>query len=234
MPWRKTHNPYAILVSEVMLQQTQVDRVAPYFERWMRKFPTPQKLAAADLHDVLKEWSGLGYNRRGKFLHDAGKVIVARGDFPREYEELRKLPGVGDYTAKAVRVFAFNEPEVLIETNVRAAFLHHFFPQASSVPDSKLLPLIAQSIKKQDPRTWYAALMDYGTHLKSVHPNPSRRSKHHVRQSKFAGSLREVRGAIVRAVTKGKKLTEIKKRYVEQFEDAYQSLIKDGLINQSV
>lgn len=232
LPWRKTHDPYAILVSEIMLQQTQVDRVIPYFERWMKRFPTPEKLARASLQTVLREWSGLGYNRRAKFLHDAAKAIYKQGSFPRSYDELRELPGVGDYTAKAVRVFALNEPEVLIETNVRTVFLHHFFPRARKVSDGKLLPRIALSLPNQNSRIWYAALMDYGSYLKSLHPNPSRRSKHHTKQSKFEGSLRQVRGAILKAYTRGEDIMDLRNRHGEKFDEALESLVRDGLVQK--
>lgn len=242
-----------------MLQQTQVDRVIPYFNRWMTKFPTPKALARAKLIDVLREWSGLGYNRRAKFLHDAAKEIVAKygGKVPKDFAALFALPGIGDYTAKAVRVFAFNEPEVLIETNVRSVFIHHFCSsvlpvrrslgvggQETAISDAELLPLIAASVKlcksdlhkkttkKEDvkPREWYAALMDYGSHLKTLHPNPSRRSKHHIKQSKFEGSLRQVRGAILRAHARGENITDLRSPYIEKFDEALESLIREGLV----
>jgi A/G-specific adenine glycosylase len=228
-----------------MLQQTQVDRVIPYFDRWMKKFPTPEKLARAKLVDVLREWSGLGYNRRAKFLHNSAKEIVAKhgGKVPQDFAALLALPGVGDYTAKAVRVFAHNEPEVLIETNVRAVFLHHFFSYGKArktlrsfseagplIHDKQLLPLISHALKDQDPRTFYAALMDYGSHLKALHPNPSRRSKHHTKQSKFEGSLRQVRGAILRAHARGENITDLRSPYIERFDEALASLVRDGLV----
>ncbi len=216
-----------------MLQQTQVDRVVPYFNRWMKKYPTPRALARAKLIDVLRQWSGLGYNRRAKYLHDAAKEIVAKhgGKIPRDFAALLELPGVGDYTAKAVRVFAFNEPDVLIETNVRAVFLHHFFPRSKNVSDAKLLPLIEKTLKGQVPRIWYAALMDYGSHLKAQHPNPSRRSKHHAKQSKFEGSLRQVRGAILRAHARGENNTDLRSPYGVKFDEALESLVREGLIS---
>lgn len=211
LPWRKTRDPYAILVSEMMLQQTQVDRVIPYYERWMQRFPDAKALAGATLSEVLTLWSGLGYNRRAKYLHEAAKILAPfnmDGRHSLTYAELRALPGVGDYTAKAVRVFAYNEPEVLIETNVRAVFIHHFFPRGRNVSDARLLPLIAQALEGQDPRTWYAALMDYGTFLKATHPNPSRKSKHHTKQSAFEGSLRQVRGAVLKHLIAGAATSE--------------------------
>lgn len=236
LPWRKTRDPYAILVSEMMLQQTQVYRVIPFYTRFLARFPTAHVLAAAPLAEVLRFWNGLGYNRRAKFLHDAARAIVAQhdGTVPRGYAPLRALPGIGDYTAKAVRVFAFNEPEVLIETNVRAVFIHHFFPRSRSVPDAKLLPLIGATVallpRGTSARMWYAALMDYGTHLKATHSNPSRKSAHHVRQSKFAGSLREVRGEILRALLRGGDLALVGDRFPERFAEAYTALKREGLI----
>jgi len=240
LPWRQFPvdgsgaDPYAILVSEMMLQQTQVHRVIPYFERWMMQFPTVTDLARAELSDVLTLWSGLGYNRRAKFLHDAAKAVLARehGVMPREYERLRALPGVGDYTAKAVRVFAFNEPEVLIETNVRAVFLHHFYRGRKNVSDRLLLRHVARTLDMKSPRLWYAALMDYGTHLKATVPNPSRRSAHHVKQARFEGSLRQVRGAIVRAVSRKESLAAVRKLYPDRFDVAYRALVKEGLIQK--
>lgn len=206
LPWRRTRDPYAILVSEIMLQQTQVDRVKPYFERWMRKFPTPQALASASLPSVLKEWQGLGYNRRGKLLRECAKAIVEKhsGKVPKDREKLVALPAIGPYTAGAIRAFAFDEPEVFIETNIRAALLHHFFPRSKSVPDAKLFPILSKLIlHAESPREWYAAFMDYGSHVKKAHPNPSRRSKHHTVQSKFEGSQRQLRGQLLRRLMDG-------------------------------
>lgn len=175
-----------------MLQQTQVDRVIPKYKSFIKKFPTSRALSLAPLSEVLKEWQGLGYNRRARYLWQAAPQM-------RGHYVLEELPGVGPYTANAVRVFAYNEPHVLIETNIRAVFLHHMFPKSQKVPDAKLLPFIAASVPKRNAREWYAALMDYGTYLKATNPNPSRRSRHHTKQKPFKGSDREIRGAILRA-----------------------------------
>ncbi|MFM7375045.1 MAG: A/G-specific adenine glycosylase, partial [Chthoniobacterales bacterium] len=120
LPWRRTRDPYAILVSEMMLQQTTVAAVVPYFERWMKRFPTVQKLAAAKESEVLALWQGLGYYRRARSLHASATKVgrELRGVFPRDYEGLRSLPGVGDYTAQAVRAFAFDEPAPVLDANV--------------------------------------------------------------------------------------------------------------------
>lgn len=200
LPWRHTHNPYYVLVSEIMLQQTQVDRVIPYYTRFIKAFPTVAALARAPQRDVLSLWSGLGYNRRALFLHRAAQSIVCkhRGRFPRDAQTLRSLPGVGEYTAKAVCVFAYNYEEVLLETNVRAVVLHHFFKTKCAVPDMKVYPYATRLAHAQDPRLWHAALMDYGSYLKKKVPNQSRKSAHHTRQRPFRGSVRETRGAIMR------------------------------------
>ncbi len=203
LPWRKTSDPYKILVSEIMLQQTQVPRVIEKYKSFLKTFPTVRALAKAPLSAVLKEWSGLGYNRRGKYLHDAAKVAVAAYKGNMDRATAGRLPGMGPYTKAAVRTFAFNEPHMMIETNVRAAFIHHFFPNATSVHDRDLVPLIEQAAEGQDPRTWYWALMDYGSHMKKLHVNPTRRSASYVMQNKFVGSLREVRGAIIKVLNDG-------------------------------
>ncbi len=203
LPWRKTRNPYRILVSEIMLQQTQVLRVRDKYKSFLKQFPTVRALANAPLAAVLKEWNGLGYNRRGKYLHDAAKVVVADYSGNMKAATAGRLPGVGPYTKAAVRTFAYNEPHMMIETNVRAAFIHHFFPAKSKVHDRDLVPLIEKAAEGQDPRTWYWALMDYGSHMKKLHVNPTRRSASYAMQTKFVGSLREVRGAIIKVLHDG-------------------------------
>jgi A/G-specific adenine glycosylase len=203
LPWRKTTDPYRILVSEVMLQQTQVHRVSPKYKEFVKKFPTVRTLARSPLSEVLKVWSGLGYNRRGKYLHDAAKATVAdhRGNMEKALRG--KLPGVGPYTRAAVRTFAFNEPHAMIETNIRAAYIYHFFPKKKRINDRELLALLEKGAEGQDPREWHWALMDYGSHLKKLHPNPTRRSAHYHVQTTFKGSLREIRGEIIRLLTRG-------------------------------
>jgi len=199
-PWRNIDDSWGVLVSEVMLQQTQTIRVVPYWLRWMKKWPTPEALASASLDEVLREWTGLGYNRRGRYLKLAAETITSEfnGQVPRSLKELRTLPGIGPYTAGAILCFAYNEPVVFIETNIRSALLHFFFHDEQKVPDSQLLPILEQALDWQNPRIWYYALMDYGAQLKKVISNPNRRSAHYSRQSPFKGSLREARGFIVR------------------------------------
>jgi len=224
------------MISEVMLQQTQVPRVKEKYKEFLKAFPNVRALAKAPLSKVLQVWSGLGYNRRAKFLHDAAKEIVRkhRGRVPLLYSELVELPGIGDYTASAIRVFAFNEPDVLIETNVRAAFIHHFYTQnRHKVSDRELLRYIAVAAEDQDPRKWHSALMDYGVHLKKLHKNPARKSAHYVRQSKFEGSLRQVRGAILRAHAKQTSMNAVRNEFPDRFDEAFRSLVRDGLITKS-
>ncbi len=237
LPWRHTKNPYRILVSEVMLQQTQVDRVVPYYRAFLKEFPTVRALAQAPLGDVLRAWQGLGYNRRAKFLHDTARAIVDRhrGRFPRAYDTLVSLPGVGTYTAKAVRTFAFNEPEVLIETNIRSVLIHHYYRDKAQVSDTELLHDIAILVRGQDPRTFYWALMDYGSYLKKKYPNPSRKSAQYTKQKSFKGSVRFVRGSVLRLLAE-KPHTEVslkKNIHDERVGTVLNTLQKEGLVRFS-
>ena len=221
LPWRRTYDPYAIWISEVMLQQTQVSRVDGRWQRWLERFPTVDALAAAAPSDVLEEWQGLGYNRRALSVHRAAQAISeAGGIFPQDSKELVKLPGIGPATAAGIRAFAFNLHGVYLETNVRTVFLHELYPQAEGVPDSELVPLVeltcpASVTNAADtavdtaanadeteltPRSWYYALLDYGAYLKKTIPNPSRRSKSHVKQSRFEGSHRQKRAELLRVL----------------------------------
>lgn len=136
LPWRRTRDPYAILVSEIMMQQTQVARGIERFPRFMKRFPTVEILARSSQSSVLKEWLGLGYNRRALNIHRAAKMVVADygGKVPSDLEALMKLPGVGPYTANAVLAFAFNKPVVVLDTNIRRVFLYHFFSSSLSLP----------------------------------------------------------------------------------------------------
>lgn len=209
LPWRETHDPYAILVSEVMLQQTQVTRVRDYYPRFLARFPDPAILASAPLRAVLEQWSGLGYNRRALALQRAAAAVVREhgGALPDDRDALLKLPGIGPATAGALLAFAFARPAVFIETNIRRVFIGQFFPTATTVPDAALLPLVARTIDRRDPRRWYYALMDYGAAIGRGGGNPNRRSAHYARQSRFAGSRRELRGRVLRLLTERRSLT---------------------------
>lgn len=199
-PWRHTTDPYYILVSEIMLQQTQTDRVIGKYTEFLKRFPTVGALARAKTRDVLAAWQGLGYNRRAVALQKAGRAIAERhhGRVPSDHEALGQLPGIGPYTAAAVVVFAFNRPAVMIETNIRTVLIHHFFRNRKKVDDRELVPILQAALDRRNPRRWYSALMDYGASLKQRMPNPSRRSAHHRPQKKFEGSNRQVRGAVIR------------------------------------
>ncbi len=204
LPWRKTRNPYSILVSEVMLQQTQVARVMTKYRKFIRRFPTVRVLARSRLRNVLRVWSGLGYNRRALALKRTAEVIQNRfsGRVPRDIESLVSLPGIGETTACAVQAFAFNLPTVFIETNIRTVFIHFFGGRRRRVTDTVLRPLLQQTLDTNNPRTWFFALMDYGAMLKKKYPNPSRRSAHHTTQARFEGSNRQTRGLLVKVLTR--------------------------------
>lgn len=204
LPWRRTRDPYAVWVSEVMLQQTQVARVDGRWQRWLRRFPTVETLAVADVADVLEEWQGMGYNRRALSLRKAAGQIAGGVGFPRDVRDLTRLPGIGPATAAGIRAFAYDLPGVYLETNVRTVFLHELFPGEIDVPDKAIVPLVEATCPpdahdpEDDPRSWYYALLDYGAFLKRTLPNPSRRSREHARQSRFEGSHRQKRAEVVR------------------------------------
>lgn len=204
LPWRLPDpggrfDPYKILVSEIMLQQTQVSRVLPKFLDFITEFPSFDALAASPLADILKAWSGLGYNRRAKFLWQAGRAVHEHfgGRLPDTQATLVALPGVGANTAGAVLAYAFNKPVVFVETNIRTVYIHHFFADALAVRDRDIADLVAATLP-DDPRTWYWALMDYGTYLKQTVGNLSRQSAHYAKQAAFAGSRRQLRGQVLR------------------------------------
>jgi A/G-specific adenine glycosylase len=202
LPWRETFDPYAILVSEIMLQQTQVERVREKYQEFLDAFPTFRELAAAELSCVLSLWQGLGYNRRALSLRLCAVAVLERfgGVLPAEVTELESLPGIGPYTARAVAAFAFGAATPFIETNIRSVFIHHFFPDREGVLDREILPLVDLTLDRHEPREWYYALMDYGAMLKKNRANPSRRSAHHASQSPFHGSNRQQRALILRTI----------------------------------
>ncbi len=204
-PWRETSDPYAILVSEFMLQQTQVQRVLTAYPSFVERFPSLPALAEASLEQVLEQWGRLGYSRRALHLRRAARHTLDHygGVLPGTAQELQTLPGVGPATAAAVAAFAFGEPTVLLETNIRSAFIHHFFPGHDLVPDTALRPLVAEAVDHHNPRDWYYALMDLGAFLKRVDRGLTRRAAAYRAQSAFAGSRRALRAAVVREVLEG-------------------------------
>ena len=214
LPWRKTRDPYAILVSEVMLQQTQVERVVPRWEAWLARWPTPEALAAASPADVIREWQGLGYNRRGLNLHRAAKVIAAEG-WP---EDLTELPGVGAYTAAAVENFALGKPVLPVDTNVRRVQErtgHAFSHEAAQA----LMDLGATVCLARIPRCGVCPLAERC-------PSRGRRYEPLRKQSRFEGSFRQRRAQTLRLVA------ERARPDTELDPEVVASLQRDGLVER--
>ena len=198
-PWRQTSDPYHILVSEIMLQQTQTSRVQGKFEEFIREFPDFESLAESPMRKILQCWQGLGYNRRALALHKTAQIVIKdfNGMLPHSTDALEKLPGIGTYTASAIIALAYNHPSAFIETNIRAVYLHFFFSGQNSVPDRKIMDIVKQTVDVSHPREWYYALFDYGAMLKQK-VNLSNKSAHYRKQSPFKGSNREVRSKIIK------------------------------------
>jgi A/G-specific adenine glycosylase len=236
MPWRDNHTPYYVLVSEFMLQQTQVTRVVPKFNEFVRLFPTIESLAEALLSDVLTVWSGLGYNRRARYLHDAAKYVMSdcNGIIPENIARLLCLPGVGKATAGAIAVYAFNQPELFIETNIRTVLLHHFFKGQHSVKDSQLLHILERVVDAKHPRLFYWAMMDYGTSLKQSGVSLLTQSSHYKKQTPLKGSVRETRGIILSELVKHTALhldrLQNNVGQTDRFETAFSGLLKEKLV----
>ncbi|MEJ7793767.1 MAG: A/G-specific adenine glycosylase [Gaiellaceae bacterium] len=212
LPWRRTRDPYAILVSEVMLQQTQVDRVLPRYLRWLERWPTPAALAAAAPADVIREWQGLGYNRRAINLYRASQAVAA-GIWP---EDLTELPGVGPYTAAAIRNQAFDEPVLPVDTNVariQERTGHAFGPGALQA----LFDLGATICLARVPRCGICPLAQRC-------PSRGKRYEPLRKQSRFEGSFRQRRAALLRLVAE-----EARPRETLDLE-AVDSLLRDGLV----
>ena len=239
LPWRMSEadgsfDPYKILVSEMMLQQTQVPRVVPKYAAFLRQFPTIAILADAPLGSVLAAWQGLGYNRRAKFLWQAARTIAQDlgGTVPESAEELTKLPGVGENTAGAILAYTLNEPAIFVETNIRTVLIHHFFADRTDISDNELKPLLTKALDTHNPRQFYWALMDYGSYLKQTVGNLSRASKGYAKQSKFTGSRRQLRGRIVRSLLAGpmKRMTLLEQLSDIRTDDVVKELEIEGLI----
>ncbi|MBU4357635.1 MAG: A/G-specific adenine glycosylase [Proteobacteria bacterium] len=237
LPWRKTRDPYRILVSEVMLQQTQVERVIGKYLQFIKTFPDFSSLAQASLSDVLNTWQGLGYNRRAIALRASAEIVMEKykGKLPELPEELAKLPGIGKYTSAALSVFAFQRPAIFIETNIRRVFLHFFFREREDVKDSEILALVENTIDRENPREWYYALMDYGVMLKKSYENPNRRSAHYRKQEPFHGSNRQARGKVLKLVLEKREITqkEITAELAvpsEKIVNALKQLLQEGFL----
>jgi A/G-specific adenine glycosylase len=212
LPWRRTHDPYAILVSEVMLQQTQVERVIPRYLAWLERWPSAEALAAAPVAQVIREWQGLGYNRRAVNLHQAARHIAEHG-WP---EDLTELPGVGHYTADAVAAFAFGAPVLPEDTNVRRVQERtgHRFGTACG---QALMDLGATICLARVPRCGVCPLA-------ASCPSRGRRYEPLRRQSRFEGSFRQRRARVLHAVA------EQPRAAAELDPDAVAALERDGLV----
>lgn len=236
LPWRQpdadgTYNPYHILVSELMLQQTQVPRVIPKYASFLAAFPTIDDLAEAPLSAVLTQWQGLGYNRRAKYLHEAAKQLATiHTDW--SYEQLVACKGIGPNTAAAVSVYTYDTPLLFIETNVRSVLLHHLFPDHDSVRDRELLEALDELLDREHPREFYWALMDYGTFLKQTAGNAARRSHHYKKQSTFKGSNRQLRGMIIRKLAAGP--VDVATLQKEAGGDVRLGAVLEGLIGEGL
>lgn len=238
LPWRTpepdgSFDPYKVLVSEIMLQQTQAPRVVSKYHEFLRQFPNLTALAEAPLSAVLAAWSGLGYNRRAKYLHEAAQHLATKPQ-PWSLEDLVACKGVGPNTAAAVLVYAYNRPLAFVETNIRTVFIHHFFGDQTDILDNALLPSVQQALDREQPREWYWALMDYGVHLKATVGNMARLSKHYAKQSAFVGSKRQVRGRVLRLLKEQSLPREALARYIadERLEAVLQDLLREGLITE--
>ena len=235
--WRTDLSPYRVLVSEIMLQQTQTGRVEAKFAAFLERFPGFQELAMADFSEVLRYWKGLGYNRRAKYLHDISRTVVDEFNsvLPDDPEVLVGFSGIGKATAASICVFAFNKPYPFIETNIKTVFIHFFFPGRSAVGDGEILALVDQTIDRENPRRWFYALMDYGVMLKKTVGNLSRKSSSYRKQSRFEGSDRQLRGRILDLLLNDHQI-DVKRAaaYLDQPEDRLFSIIKalasEGLV----
>ena len=239
LPWRLTQNPYHILVSEIMLQQTQVQRVMGKYEQFTRKFPDFSSLARLPLRTILREWQGMGYNRRAMALKLIAQKVMKEfhGNLPVSVETLITFPGVGRATASAIAAFAFHEPTVFIETNIRRVFIHCFFHDKSNIKDTEILPLVEKTLDISNPREWYYALMDYGVLLKQKYENPNRRSAHYQKHATFQVSNRQIRGMILKVLTRESCVSEreiMEKLHIspDKLKNSLAQLLKEGFVKR--
>lgn len=256
LPWRHTTDPYKIMVSEIMLQQTQADRVIPKYEAWLEQFPTVETLAKAPVAEVIRAWAGLGYNRRALYLQRAAQAIHTLGKFPTEEGELRKLPGIGPYTAAAICSFAYNQDIALVDTNIKRIYELLVFGDRGKVSDKEVRVVAEQFLPKGHSRNWHNALMDIGSiiakkrgareqqtalvalfpplsafPLPEVSDTPLSRPK----QSNFKTSKRYFRGQILRLLREQERLTinKLEERLGPipySLPQLLEDLAKDGLV----
>jgi len=239
LPWRQperngSFDPYKVMVSELMLQQTQVVRVTPKYHTFLERFPSTTSLAQASLGDVLRVWQGLGYNRRAKFLWQSAQALNKLKHFPSALEELTKLPGIGTNTAGAILAYTYNQPVIFVETNIRTVYIHHFFHGRTDISDKEIISLLEQTLDSKNPREFYWALMDYGSHLKATAGNANKASRHYTRQSAFHGSRRQVRGQIIRLLGETNlTLADLQAAVAdERLESVLSDLVTEGLVRR--
>ena len=230
-PWRNTTDPYCIMVSEFMLQQTQTSRVVPKYEAFIQRFPTLESLVNSENVDVLQLWSGLGYNRRALWLKGAAEQIHLLGSFPRNSKELKKIKGIGDYTSRAILIFAFNDDLATVDTNIRRIFIYEGFAKEET-KEKELFEIAEQLLPENRSREYHSALMDYGN---EVLTSAKTKIKPKTIQSKFKGSTRQHRGNIVKYLTENGSAS--KNQLVTncnvpdgEIDRILLKLIKDGLI----
>ncbi len=235
MPWREEPTFYYVLVSEVMLQQTQVDRVRAKFAEFVDRFPSIEQLASASLADVISVWVGLGYNRRAKYLHEAARYVVAHGQ-PRTLDELIKLPGVGHNTAAAIMNYVYQVPTAFVETNIRSVYFKHFFAGRTNIDDSEIVGYVKKTMDYERPREFFWALMDYGAWLKAHGQSGLHMSRHYKKQPPLQGSIRQIRGQIIRSLADGSISESALRQAVvidDRFDRALAGLQRDGLVVRS-
>ena len=233
LPFRMINNPYLVTVSEIMLQQTQVDRVIPKYENWIKQFPDWKTLSKSSNKSILTYWSGLGYNRRALYLKEIAQIIVKNhnGKMPPDIKTLQSFPGIGKYTSHAILIFAFDKRVAAVDTNIRKVLLHEFNlpPETSEKDIQSLADLVLPKTKIKE---WHYALMDYAKTLpQDVHIKYQTKYK----QSKFEGSLRQIRGEIIRQLTKNRfttiqQISAILKRNDVDIQKAITTLVNENMI----
>ena len=237
-PWRNTSDPYRILVSEFMLQQTQTSRVMPKYLDFIEAFPTIGSLADSEWRDVVTLWKGLGYYRRALRLLETARTIAHDygGHVPCDRKVLLSLPGIGPYTAGAMRAFAFGIPDIVIDTNIRALYIHFFYDGKGRVKDAELSGHVWMTCDKENPREWYYALMDYGATIKKTCGNISKISSSYRKQTPFEGSRRQIRAEILKVLVTGDypldDIAVLTDRSKEHVVIALKSLMKDGTVHK--
>ena len=255
LPWRIS-TPWGVVVSEFMLQQTPVHRVLPQWHRWMELWPTPADLASAPLSDALREWGRLGYPRRAKRLHESAQIIVRNfnGVVPEEIDQLRRLPGIGEYTAAAISAFAFGNSELVLDINIRRLYTRCWLGKSAptSAPNNSERELARSLIPENDDGTWAAATMELGALIcKARNPLCEEcplmnqclwreigypEDEVNKKRVQWHGSDRQCRGAIMQALREKPAVTEAELKKIwssrSQYEKALASLLDDGLIQK--